>query len=118
MIGGFAAGLGIITKGVGILPYLIFVPYAFAVAQRWSVVRHSWRDWRWAAAPAATLLAVALWLVPMLLATIGGSRPGVDRVPRQYSLSPNDYSLRGFLGAHQASLVPGYECGALALGAG
>ena len=74
-IGGFAAGLGVITKGVGILPYLIFVPYAFAVAQRWSVVRHSWRDWRWAAAPAATMFAVALWLVPMLLATMGGADP-------------------------------------------
>lgn len=74
-IGGLAAGLGVITKGVGVLPYLIFVPYAFAVAQRWPVYRHTWRDWRWATAPLATLLAVALWLVPMLLATTGGADP-------------------------------------------
>lgn len=74
-IGGLASGLGVITKGVGILPYLIFFPYALAVAQRWPVFRHSWRDWRWAAAPAATLLAIALWLVPMLLATTGGANP-------------------------------------------
>ena len=75
VMGGFAAGLGIITKGVGILPYLIFVPYAFAVAQRWTVFRHSWRDWRWVAAPAATLFAVTLWLGPMLLVTSGGGDP-------------------------------------------
>jgi len=74
-IGGLAAGLGVITKGVGILPYLIFLPYALAVAQRWPVFRHSWRDWRWASAPAATLLALAIWLVPMLLATTGGATP-------------------------------------------
>lgn len=74
-VGGLAAGFGIITKGVGILPYLIFIPYVFAVAQRWPVYRHSWRDWRWVVAPAATLIAVAFWLVPMLLATSGGSDP-------------------------------------------
>lgn len=74
-IGGLAAGLGVITKGVGILPYLLFIPYAFAVARRWPVFRHSWRDWRWAAAPAATLLAISLWLVPMLLATTGEANP-------------------------------------------
>lgn len=74
-IGGFAAGLGVITKGVGFLPYLIFIPYIFAVRQRWPVVRHCWRDWRWAVAPAATLLAIGIWLVPMLLATGGGTDP-------------------------------------------
>ena len=34
-IGGLAAGLGIITKGVGILPYLVFVPLIIAVRGNW-----------------------------------------------------------------------------------
>jgi len=70
-VGGLAAGLGVITKGVGFLPYLLFIPYGYALARHWPVYRGTWRDWRWAVAPAATLLAIAAWLVPMLLATRG-----------------------------------------------
>lgn len=74
-IGGAAAGLGIITKGVGFLPYLIFAPYLFALVQRWPVYCGARPDWRWMLAPVATLFAVALWLGPMLLATMGGADP-------------------------------------------
>lgn len=69
-IGGAAAGLGIITKSAGILPYLIAIPYLFALARGWRVVRTP--SWRWAVAPAVSILVISLWLVPMLLATSGG----------------------------------------------
>lgn len=72
-IGGIACGLGIITKGVGFLPYLLLIPYALAARRGWPVLSSSWRDPRWLLAPAATLLVVAAWLVPMLLATSGGA---------------------------------------------
>ncbi|MBV6417077.1 MAG: Undecaprenyl phosphate-alpha-4-amino-4-deoxy-L-arabinose arabinosyl transferase [Steroidobacteraceae bacterium] len=66
---GVASGLGVITKGVGFLPFLILIP--------WAVLRrHAWQGlavfdrggWRWALAPLGFLLAIAVWLVPMLLA--------------------------------------------------
>lgn len=72
-IAGLSAGLGIITKGVGFLPYLVFIPYLFAARFDWPVSRHSWRDRRWLLAPAATLAVVAAWLVPMLVATAGNA---------------------------------------------
>ncbi len=67
--GAVACGLGVITKGVGFLPLLILIPYA---ALRW----RGWQGlapipaghWRWALAPLGFLLAIATWLVPMLLA--------------------------------------------------
>lgn len=65
--GWFAAGLGIITKGVGFLPLLVLVPYALC-RRSWSprpVIRGGWR---WLLGPVALLVAVSLWLVPMLLA--------------------------------------------------
>ena len=68
-IAGLAAGLGVITKGVGFLPFLIFVPYAFAIRGGWPVHRTKWNDGKWLFAPLAFLLGVAVWLVPMLLAT-------------------------------------------------
>lgn len=74
-IGGMAAGLGVITKGVGFLPYLIFIPYVLAVRRNWSVLRHTGRDARWLLAPAASLLAIGIWLVPMLVATSGNDDP-------------------------------------------
>jgi len=67
-IGGLAAGLGVITKGVGFLPFLILIPWAFAARSGWNVYRSSARDWRWLLAPVAFLLPILAWLVPMLIA--------------------------------------------------
>lgn len=72
-IGGFAAGLGVITKGIGVIAYVFFIPYCLARWQSsWSLLpatRPSIHrlEWRWSLAPLMTLLAVALWLLPMLL---------------------------------------------------
>jgi 4-amino-4-deoxy-L-arabinose transferase-like glycosyltransferase len=67
-VGGFAAGLGIITKGVGFLPLLVLLPYAVIVRLGWPVRVRDY-NWRWTLAPIAAVAAVSLWLVPMLLAT-------------------------------------------------
>jgi 4-amino-4-deoxy-L-arabinose transferase-like glycosyltransferase len=72
-IGGLFAGLGVITKGVGFLPFLILVPYVLAATNGWPVFRHSWRDGRWLLAPAAFLLPIVIWLVPMLIAASNDS---------------------------------------------
>lgn len=72
LVGGVAAGLGVITKGVGLLPYLVFVPYAFAARRDWTVTRETWREPRWLLAPVATLIAIGAWLIPML-ATVATS---------------------------------------------
>lgn len=77
-IGGFAAGCGVITKGVGFLPYLVFIPWALAVRGDWRLPRLVARDWRWLWAPALTLLVIAAWLVPMLLATSGDDPARLD----------------------------------------
>ena len=66
-LGGFAAGLGVITKGVGVLAFLVVLPWL------WSRGREREKTgagggWRWWLAPLACTLAIALWLVPMLLA--------------------------------------------------
>ena len=67
-LGCFAAGLGVITKGVGVLALLMVVPYVLARTRRWEGVAVT-RDsaWRWAGGALAFLAAIALWLVPMVL---------------------------------------------------
>ncbi|HEY9132964.1 MAG TPA: glycosyltransferase family 39 protein [Dyella sp.] len=68
-LGCFCAGLGVITKGVGVLALLMLVPYAIAARWRWqglpAMGKGTW--WRWLLGLPAALLAIALWLVPMLL---------------------------------------------------
>ena len=66
-LGWFAAGLGIITKGVGILAALVLIP---AIWTHWVELRTANRTaWLKAlAGPLFMLLAISLWLVPMLIA--------------------------------------------------
>ena len=67
--GCFCAGLGVITKGVGILSLLLLIPYAAAARWQWHGVARmgpgAW--WRWPLGLVALLAAIGLWLVPMLL---------------------------------------------------
>jgi 4-amino-4-deoxy-L-arabinose transferase-like glycosyltransferase len=75
-LGGFAAGLGVITKGVGFLPILVLLLY-------WPMRKFGWQGlasipqggWRWAIAPLAMLLGIFVWFVPMLLAVAGKGNP-------------------------------------------
>lgn len=71
LVGWTAAGLGVITKGVGFLPLLALVPWA-VLAQRGWPVGASHRDARWLAGPACMLAAIAVWFLPMMLATSAG----------------------------------------------
>jgi len=65
-LGGLAAGVGVITKGVGFLP-LLLVPIGIALARsRWIVAPILGGGLRWWLAPAGFLLAVSAWLLPML----------------------------------------------------
>jgi 4-amino-4-deoxy-L-arabinose transferase-like glycosyltransferase len=75
--GCFAAGLGVISKGVGFLALLALLPYAWM----------RWRGWqglaepaprgagRWALGAVAFLAAIALWLGPMLWLALSGGDP-------------------------------------------
>ena len=69
-LGCFCAGLGVITKGVGIIALLLLIPYSWAAARGWPTVARmapgAW--WRWLGGLMAMLAAIAVWLVPMLLA--------------------------------------------------
>src|SRR5690606_17761766 len=74
-VGWFAMGLGVITKGVGILPVFLFIPWLIL-----KLYRPDWlpptggRSWRWWVGPLAMLAAVSLWLLPMLIhVAISGS---------------------------------------------
>ena len=66
-----AAGLGVITKGVGFLPLLILVPFAVLRARGWPAAVSA-RDPRWWLGPVFFLAAIGVWFVPMILATSAG----------------------------------------------
>ena len=87
-LGWFAAGAGTITKGVGFLPLLMYLP---ALAAR----RLGWRHLAPPAqgkallmqfAPLAFLLAAGLWLVPMLLAVAASDDPALHSYAREILL--------------------------------
>jgi 4-amino-4-deoxy-L-arabinose transferase-like glycosyltransferase len=61
-----AMGLGIISKGVGFLPILMLIPYAYAVRKGWSgVAMMPGQAGRWALGLLALLAAVSVWLLPL-----------------------------------------------------
>lgn len=76
-LAGFAAGLGVITKGVGFLPLLVLLPYALMRWRAWSLPALGRGGWRWALAPIAMLAAIALWVVPMLLHVAASGDPAL-----------------------------------------
>lgn len=67
-IGWAAAGLGVITKGVGFLPLLVLIPSAILRNEKWQPRKASGGGARWLLGPLAFLAAVSIWLLPMLLA--------------------------------------------------
>lgn len=67
-LGWFAVGLGVITKGVGIIALFVLIP---AIAATWwqrGVSNAWWHDRKFWLGPIALLVAVSLWLGPMLAA--------------------------------------------------
>jgi 4-amino-4-deoxy-L-arabinose transferase-like glycosyltransferase len=76
-LGCFAAGLGVITKGVGFLALLALLPYAAMRWRRWPGLPAlgDGNGGRWALGAVAFLAAIALWFVPMVLTALGGDDP-------------------------------------------
>jgi 4-amino-4-deoxy-L-arabinose transferase-like glycosyltransferase len=75
-LGCFAAGLGVITKGVGVIALLMLLPYALARRRGWQRLAATRGDaWRWAAGAPAFLAAIALWLVPVAAAALARGTP-------------------------------------------
>nr|WP_233171754.1 glycosyltransferase family 39 protein [Dyella sp. ASV21] len=67
-LGCFAAGLGVITKGVGILAFLLVLPWLLAVRLRWNgLTPNTGGVLTWLGGGFAFALALALWLVPLML---------------------------------------------------
>jgi 4-amino-4-deoxy-L-arabinose transferase-like glycosyltransferase len=71
LAGWAAAGLGVITKGVGFLPLLALLPFAILVRRRWraAVPRIGGLG---AAGALVMLIAIGLWFVPMMVASSAG----------------------------------------------
>ena len=69
--GWFAAGLGVITKGVGFLPLLVLLPFVVLARRGWPapVTRIGRLS---LLGLAAALAAICLWFVPMMLVTSAG----------------------------------------------
>ena len=78
LLGWFAAGLGTITKGVGVLALAMLVPALYAGWRGWSGIRVPLRDWRLLLGPLAFAGAAALWLAPMLSAALASRDPAFD----------------------------------------
>jgi 4-amino-4-deoxy-L-arabinose transferase-like glycosyltransferase len=75
--GCFAAGLGVISKGVGFLALLALLPHALMRARRWQGLADLGRGngWRWAGGALAFLGAIALWFVPMVATALTSGDP-------------------------------------------
>lgn len=71
VLGWAAAGLGTITKGVGVLALLMLIPAGIAALRGWPGVRVHARDVRFWLGPLAFVAACGVWLVPMLVAALG-----------------------------------------------
>ena len=75
-LGCFAAGLGVITKGVGVLALLMILPFAFARWRHWSnLAEFRGTALRWLGGALAFLAAIALWIVPMVLTVRASAAP-------------------------------------------
>lgn len=75
-LGFFAAGIGIITKGVGIIAILMLPAFFSARALRARRLAPIERAaGRWWLGPAWMLLAISLWVVPMLVAVMRSDDP-------------------------------------------
>jgi 4-amino-4-deoxy-L-arabinose transferase-like glycosyltransferase len=77
-LGGFAAGLGVFTKGVGFLPLLLLIPFFLLRGFGWkglATIDAGRAGWRWWLAPLGMLCAVSLWFLPMLVAVAASHTP-------------------------------------------
>jgi len=71
IVGWAAAGLGVITKGVGFLPLLALLPFVLLARRGWPTPAGKVGGLSLAGL-AAMLIAIGLWFVPMMIATSAG----------------------------------------------
>ncbi|MCU1758597.1 glycosyltransferase family 39 protein [Pseudomonas sp. 14P_8.1_Bac3] len=70
-VGCAAMGIGVITKGVGFVPALMLIPYAYAVRKDWpGVVAMPGEARRWCLGFILLLGAVGIWLLPLALSIV------------------------------------------------
>lgn len=76
-LGCFAAGLGVISKGVGFLALLALLPYAWMRWRQWPGLTSPGpgHSGHWLLGAAAFLGAIALWFVPMLFTALTSGDP-------------------------------------------
>ncbi|GAB3346775.1 ArnT family glycosyltransferase [Lysobacter tyrosinilyticus] len=70
MLGWFAAGLGVISKGVGVIALLMLIPAGIASLRGWPVRVHVGKAKFWLG-PLAFVAAIAVWAAPMIIAAMG-----------------------------------------------
>jgi len=75
MLGWFAAGIGTITKGVGAVALLMILPAAIASWRGWPRVRVHVRDPRFWLGPLGFVLAVSVWLLPVVVVALSKNLP-------------------------------------------
>lgn len=66
-VGCFFAGVGVATKGVGVLALLMLVPYAIARRGHWRQLALPAGGWGWTGGLALFFVPILGWLLPMLL---------------------------------------------------
>lgn len=82
--GCFAAGLGVVTKGVGFLPLLALLPFAAMARFRWQglAALGTGNGLSWSLGALAFLAAIALWLGPVLGVGLSSGNPEHDEYLR------------------------------------
>jgi 4-amino-4-deoxy-L-arabinose transferase-like glycosyltransferase len=81
-LGTFAAGLGTVTKGVGFLPLLVFLPWLWA-RRTASRALPAPRGVHVLAGVAGFLLGAGTWLVPMLATALSSPDPALQAYARE-----------------------------------
>ncbi|MBX3691943.1 glycosyltransferase family 39 protein [Dokdonella sp.] len=84
-LGTFAAGLGTVTKGVGFLPLLVFLPWLW-VRRKASRELPAHRGVHALAGIGGFLLGTGVWLVPMLAAVLTSNDPALHAYAREMLL--------------------------------
>jgi 4-amino-4-deoxy-L-arabinose transferase-like glycosyltransferase len=76
-VGCFAAGIGVILKGVGFLPLLALLPFVWMRRKQWQgfAPLGAGNGLRWSAGALAFFAAISLWLLPMLWFALAGGDP-------------------------------------------
>lgn len=100
-LGCFAAGLGVIAKGVGVLALLLLLPYGLARWRGWQHLTTTARSgWRWAGGALAFLAAIALWLLPVAAAAVTRGTPEYADYLRQILFDQTARRYTGQVGGH------------------